>query len=78
MTGIHQGVTTWIQWIDNTGFMQVWCDTHQLDLSMQPFYLAIPDTFKSTFTSLVSYLIQKQNFILDERIQCPIIKKTSG
>jgi hypothetical protein len=35
--------------------------------------LAILDTFYSTFTLLVAYLRQQQNFISDERSQCPLI-----
>ena len=56
--------------------MQVWCSAHQLDLCMPLFYLDIPDTFYSTFTSIVAYLCQQQNFISDKRIQCPLICDT--
>ena len=54
MTGRHQGLITWIQLIAKPGCMQVWCGSHQLDLCMQSFYLAIPNTFYSTFTSIVA------------------------
>ena len=57
-------------------FIQVWCGSHQLDLSMKLFYLAIPKTFHSTFIMIVSYLRCQQNFILDERSQCPLICNT--
>jgi hypothetical protein len=43
---------------------------------MQLFYLAIPDTFYSTFTLLVAYLRRQQNFISDEQSQCPLICDT--
>jgi hypothetical protein len=43
---------------------------------MQSFYLAIPDTFYSTFTLLVAYLRRQQNFISDERSQRPLICDT--
>jgi hypothetical protein len=43
---------------------------------MQSFYLAVPDTFCSTFTLLVAYLRRQQNFLSDERGQCPLIGKT--
>jgi hypothetical protein len=56
--------------------MRVWCGAHQLDLCMQSFYLAIPDKFYSTFTLLVAYLRRQQNFISDERSQCPLIRNT--
>ena len=45
MKGQHKGVITRIQRIAKPGFMRVWCGAHQLDLCMQSFYLAIPDTF---------------------------------
>jgi hypothetical protein len=61
MTGRHQGVFTQIHRVAKPGFMRVWCGAHQLDLSMQSFYLAIPDTFYSTFTLLVAYLGRQQN-----------------
>ena len=76
MTGRHQGVIMRIKIISKPGFMQMWCGAHQLDLCMQSFYLAIPDTFYSTFTSIVYYLRQKQKFILEERSQCPLICDT--
>ena len=76
MTGRHQGVITRLQRVSKPGFMRVWCGAHQLDLSMQSFYFAIPDTFYSTFTSIVSYLRRQQNFISDERSQCPLICDT--
>ncbi len=40
---------------------------------MQSFYLAIPNTFYSTFTLLVAYFRRQQNSISDERSQCPLI-----
>ena len=43
---------------------------------MQSFYLAIPDTFNSTFTSMVAYLFRQKKFISDKRIQCPLIFDT--
>jgi hypothetical protein len=43
---------------------------------MQSFYLAILDTFYSTFTLLMAYLRRQQNFISDERSQCPLIFNT--
>jgi hypothetical protein len=67
MTGRHQGVITRIHRVAKPGFMRVWCEAHQLDLCMQSFYLAIPDTFYLTFTLLVAYLRRQQNFISDER-----------
>lgn len=76
MTGRHQGVITRIQRVSKPGFMRVWCGAHQLDLCMQSFYLAIPDSFYSTFTSIVSYLRRQQHFISDERSQCPLICDT--
>jgi hypothetical protein len=76
MTRRHQGVITRIHCIAKPGFMRVWCGAHQLDLCMQSFYLAIPNTFYSTFTLLVTYLRRQQNFILDERSQCPLICDT--
>ena len=76
MTGKHQGVITEIQRIAKPGFMRVWCGAHQLDLCMQSFYLAIPETFYSTFTSMVAYLRQQQEFISDERSYCPLICDT--
>ena len=76
MTGKHQGVITRIQRIAKPGFMRVWCDSHQLELCMQSFYLAIPDTFYSTFTSMVAYLRCQQKFIPDEWIQSPLICDT--
>jgi hypothetical protein len=76
MTERHQGVVTRIHRVAKPGFMRVWCGVHQLDLCMQSFYLAIPDTFYSTFTLLVAYLRRQQNFISDERSQCPLICNT--
>ena len=76
MTGRHQGVMTRIQQVAKPGFMRVWCGAHQLDLCMQSFYLAIPEAFYSTLTSLVAYLRRQQNFISDERSQCPLICDT--
>jgi hypothetical protein len=76
MTGRHQGVITRIHRVANPGFMRVWCGAHQLDLYMQSFYLAIPEMFSSTFTSLVAYLRRQLNFISDERSQCPLICST--
>jgi hypothetical protein len=76
MTGRHQGVITRIHRVAKPGFMRVWCGAHQLDLCMQSFYLAIPDTFYSTFTLLVAYLRWQQNFISDERSQCSLICNT--
>ena len=73
MMGKHQGLITLIQRIAKPGLMRVWCGAHQLDLCMQPLYLVIPDTFYSTFTSMVAYLRRKQKFISDERSQCPLI-----
>jgi hypothetical protein len=64
------------QHVAKPGFMRIWCGAHQLDLSMQSFYLAIPGTFYSTFTLLVAYLRRQQNFISDERSQCPLICNT--
>jgi hypothetical protein len=61
----HQGVITRIHRVAKSGFMHVWCGAHQLDLHMQSLYLAIPDTFYSTFTLLVAYLRRQQNFISD-------------
>jgi hypothetical protein len=76
MTGRHQGVITRIHHVAKPGFMRVWCGAHQLDLCMQSFYLAIPDTFYSTFTLLVAYLRRQQNFISDKRSECPLICDT--
>lgn len=76
MTGRHQGVITRIHRVAKPGFMRVWCGAHQLDLCMQRFYSAMPDTFYSTFTLLVSYLRRQLNFISDERSQCPLICDT--
>jgi hypothetical protein len=76
MTGRHQGVITRIHRVAKPGFMPVWYGAHQLDLCTQSFYLAIPDTFYSTFTVLVAYLRRQQNFISDERSQCPLICNT--
>jgi hypothetical protein len=76
MTGRNQGVITRIHRVAKPGFMRVWCGAHQLDLCMQSFFLAIPDTFYSTFTLLVAYLRRQQNFISDERNQCPLICNT--
>jgi hypothetical protein len=76
MTGHNQGVITRILRVAKPGFMRVWCAAHQLDLCMQSFYLAIPDSFYSRFTLLVAYLRRQQNFISDERSQCPLICNT--
>ena len=76
MTGRRQGMITRIQRIAKPGFMRVWCGAHQLDLCMQLFYLATPDIFYSTFTSMVAYLRRQQKFISDERSQCPLICDT--
>jgi hypothetical protein len=76
MTGWHQGVITRIHIVAKPGFMRIWCGAHQLDLSMQSFYLAILGTFYSTFTLIVAYLRRQQNFISDERSQCPLICNT--
>ena len=43
---------------------------------MQSFYLAIPDTFYSTFKLMVAYIRQQQKFVSDERSQCPLICDT--
>jgi hypothetical protein len=56
MTGRNQGVITRIHRVAKPGFMCDWCGAHQLDLCMPSLYLAIPDTFYSTFTLLVAYL----------------------
>jgi hypothetical protein len=63
MTGRHQGVITRMHRVAKPGFMHVWCRALQLYLCMQSFYLAIPDTFYSTFTLLVAYLRRQQHFI---------------
>jgi hypothetical protein len=76
VTGRHQGVITRIHRVAKPGFMRVWCGAHQLDLCMQSFYLAIPDMFYSTFTLLVAYLRRQQNFISEERSQCPLTCNT--
>lgn len=76
MTGCHQGVITRIQRVARSGFMRVWCGAHQLDLCMQSFYLAIPDSFYSTLTSLVAFLRRQQTFTANERSQCPLILDT--
>ena len=76
MKGRHKGVITRLQRVSKPGSMQVWCGAHQLNLSIQLFYLAIPDTFYSTFASLVSYLRWQKKFISEERIQCPLIRNT--
>jgi hypothetical protein len=76
MTGLHQGVITRIHRVAKPGFMCDWCGAHQLDLCMQSLYLAIPDTFYSTFTLLVAYLRRQQNAISDERSQCLLICNT--
>jgi hypothetical protein len=76
MTRRHQGVITRIHRVANPEFMRVWYGARQLDLCMQLFYLAIPDTFYSTFTLLVAYLRRQQNFISDERSQCRLILNT--
>jgi hypothetical protein len=76
MTGRHQGVISRIHRVAKPGIMRIWCGAHQLDLCMQSFYLAIPDTFSSTFTLLMAYLRRQQNFISDERSQYPLICKT--
>ena len=67
MTGKHQGVITRIQRIAKPGFVLVCCGARQLDLCMQSFYLAIPEMFYSTFTSMVEYLRRQQKFISDKR-----------
>jgi hypothetical protein len=77
MTGRNQGVMTRIHRVAKPGFMRVWCGAHQLDFCMQSIYSAIPDTYYSTFTLLVAYLRRQQNFISDERSQCPLIFNTS-
>ena len=76
MMGRYQGVITRIQRVANPGFMRVCCGAHHIDLSMQLFYLAIPDTFYSMFTSIVSYLHLQQNFIQDKRSNLPLICET--
>ena len=54
----------------------MWYGAHQMYLCMNSFYLAIPDTFYSTFTSMVAYLCRQQKFISDKRSQCPLICNT--
>jgi hypothetical protein len=76
MTRLHQGVITRIHRVAKPWFMRVWFGAHQLDLCRQSFYLAIPDTFYSTFTLLVAYLRRQQNFISDKRSQCPLFCNT--
>jgi hypothetical protein len=73
MTKAHQGVTTRIHRVAKPGLMRVWCGAKQLYLYMQSFYVAIPDTFYST---LHCSLRRQQNFISDERSQCPLICNT--
>ena len=57
----------WIQLVSNPGFMRVCYGTHQIDLSVQLFCLDIPDTFYSTFISLILYLSRQQKFVSDEQ-----------
>ena len=76
MTGRNQGVIIRIQRIAKPGFMRVWFSDHQLDLCMQLFYLAMPDTFYSTFTSMLAYLCQQHKFVSEKRSQCPLICDT--
>ena len=76
MMGQNQGVITQLQRVAKPRFMRVWWGTHQLNLSMQLFYLSIPDMFYYTFTSIVSCLRWQQNFISDERSQFPLIFDT--
>ena len=76
MTGRYQGVVTLTQRAAKPGFMRIWCGAHQLDLCLQSFYLAIPEALYSTLTLLVAYLRCQQNFISDERSQCPLISDT--
>ena len=52
ITGQHKSMITRIHRVANTGFMKVWCGTHQLNFIMKLFYLSIPDTFYLTFTSV--------------------------
>ena len=56
--------------------MRVLCGAHQIDLCMQSFYLAIPDTFYSTFTSIVAYLRRKHKFFSEKCSQFPLICDT--
>ena len=76
ITGFHYGVIMQIQRIAKPGSMRVWCGAQHLDLCMHSFYLAIPDTFYSTFTYMVAYLRRQKKFVSDEQSQCPLICDT--
>lgn len=70
------GVMTWVQQVTNAGLMYVGFDTHQLELCMQAFSLAIPDLVYSTSISLLPYMLRQQNMISEERSQRSLIGLT--
>lgn len=74
--GRHQGVITRILHVATPALMRVWHGAHQVDLCMQSVYFAFPDKFYSKFTIIVSCLRRYQNFVSNERSNCPLICDT--
>lgn len=69
----YQGVVTRIRSVAYPGFIRVRCGARQLYFYMQSFYLDITETFLTILTSIIAYRRCQQNFISDQRIQCPLI-----
>ena len=72
MTGCISGVQTQFEDAAKHPVVRIWCILHQVELIAQQEYEALcNDTFRSTLTSIISYLFRQKNLQTEIKTMCP-------
>lgn len=77
MTSRHRGAVKMISEGTFTGFYQVCCAAHQLDLVVQDVVSGLcKDTFYATLTALIGHLLRQQKLVANMKSTCPTVAST--
>ena len=75
--GNVRGVSTRIRDVAGSGFFQIWCPAHQVDLVMQRVFNEMMDgDFVKMMTEFVAYLRRQPSLILTIGAICPFLQRT--
>ena len=77
MTGRINGFATLMEQVALSGFVRIWCGTHQLDLLMHNFYASLlGEQFYHDLTGLIGFLHWQQTFEESIGSKCPKVATT--
>jgi hypothetical protein len=71
MTGVRKGIVSRIQVVATKGLIRVWCDAHQLDLTLKKALGRLSEAFLTTLTTMIAHLRRQQKLISEMKSKSP-------